>query len=82
MSLSKNECRQNYLAALFFFVKVLSYFSININKCILLIYYHIDRNRVYGQYFYHPFKLYKDDHLCIIEEELKCQRRFVLTFMT
>ena len=65
-----------------FFVKVLSYFSININKYILLIYYHIDRNRVYGQCFYYPFKLYKDDHLCIIEEELKCQRRFVLTFMT
>ena len=58
-----------------FFVKVLSYFSININKCILLIYYHIDRNGVYGQYFYYPFKLYKDDHLYIIEEELKMSKK-------
>ena len=65
-----------------FFVKILNCNSININKCILLIYYHIDRNSVYGRCFYYPFKLYKDDHLCIIEEELKCQRKFVLTFMT
>ena len=58
-----------------FFVKILSCISININKCILLIYYHIDRNSVYGQCFYYPFKLYKDDHLFIIEEELKMSKK-------
>ena len=65
-----------------FFVKILNCIIININKCMLLIYYHIDRNRVYGQCFYYPFKLYKDDYLFIIRRNLKCQRKFVLTFMT